>query len=344
VVILSAELLRRGHDVLLVCQPGSEVEARARSSGIPTWALPMAGWRLFPSALRLARRLRRERFDIVHAHGARDHLLAAIAIRLSPRMPLVRTKHNLTPVKRPLLYRHLTHHMIAVSRSAQRTLVQAGIPPERVSVIHDGIDLARFSPSAQDRSARGELGIGPEEFVAGTTGRLASRSKDVATLLRAARLVLDQAPRVRFLLVGRSDAGLEEMARDMGLGKRVLFTGFREDVPALLSAMDLYLQTSIREALSSSVLEAMAMARPVVATRVGGIPEVVSEGETGYLCEPGDANGLARAVLRLMEDGDLRLSMGSRARRRVERLFSAQGKAERVEGLYRALLEAHGGR
>lgn len=335
---VAAGLQRRGHKVLLVCVPGSAVGERARAAGVSVLLLPMRGWQLFPSALRLAQHLRQERFDILHAHGARDHLLGAIARTLSRRMPLIRTKHNLTLLKGPVLYRRFTTRLIAVSHAAEAVLRRGGVRQEKIDVVYDGVDVARLRPGPKERRILKELGIAPDDFVIGTAGRLGSKSKGIPTLLRAARRVAEQAPRARFLLVGRKTARVEELAESSGLGNRVILTDFRQDMPAVLSTMDLYVQPSVREALSSSVLEAMALGKPVVATRVGGIPEAVAEGETGLLCESEDAQGLARAILSLIAQPEKLQEMGKKARARVEKKFDLNRMIDAVEATYRKSL------
>jgi len=335
---LAAGLKRRGHEVLVVGEPGSALVERARAERLPVLCLSMKGWRLFPSAPRLAPALRKGRFEIVHAHGARDHLLAAMAAAFSPSAAVVRSKHNLTAIKGPVLYRHFAARLIAVSHAAKEVLLACGVSAEKVSVVYDGVDLERFAPREKDPSPLEEFGIGPGAFIIGTTGRLASKSKGIPTLLRAAQIVCGRAPHTRFLLIGRKDPQIQGLADSLGLRDHAFFTGFREDIPRLLALLDLYVQPSVRDAFPSSVLEAMAMAKPVLATRVGGIPEAVAEGETAVLCEPGNVEEMAHAMLGLMNDRDALKRMGLAGRARVERRFSLERMIDGIEEVYRSVL------
>jgi len=338
--LLAKGLHERGCEVLVVCQPESAIGERSAECGIPVLHLPMQGRRLFPSAARLAVRLRRDPCDVIHAHGARDHLLAILAATASRGIRLVRTKHNLTPMAGSFLYGPTTHRFVAVSRAAAETLTTAGMPPTKIAIIHDGIDLEEFSPRPPDPAMRAALGIRDGEFVVGVTGRLSSKSKGIPTLLRAFRSVVGQEPDTRLLLAGRQDPGLRELAASLGLRDRVVFTGFRADVADVLACIDLYVQPSVREALSSSILEAMAMEKPVVASDVGGVPEAVVPEETGLLCRPGDPDDLARAILKLMKESDRLEPMGRRARERVRTLFSLDRMVGETERLYRELIES----
>jgi len=335
---LAKGLHERGHRVLVVCQPGSAVAERAERAGIPVLLLRMAGAQLFPSAARLASRLRRGEYDLIHAHGARDHVLAALAAMACPGIVLVRTKHNLTRLRGGWLHGLVTDRFVAVSRAAAEVLAASGIPARKVRIVYDGVDLDAFSPRRADPALRNALGIREDEFVVGVTGRLGSKSKGIPVLLRAMKAVVARAPETRLLLVGRFEPALREVAASLGLGDRVLFAGFRTDVADLLACMDLYVQPSLREALSSSVLEAMAMGKPVVASAVGGVPEAVVPGETGILCRPGDANDLAGAILTLAERRETLREMGLRARERAAAIFSLDRMVRETEDLYRELV------
>jgi len=336
--LLAKGLRQRGHKILLVCQPGATIGDRAAELGIEVLRLPMQSWRLFPSAARLALRLWRTRYDILHPHGARDHILAVLAALLSPRAKVVRTKHSLTPLRRPFIYRRLTCRIIAVSNAARNVLRSAGIPPKKIRLVYDGLDLAALQPAPPDPQLLRELGIAREHFVIGTVARLASKSKGIPVLLRAAKLVLQKTPNVRFLLVGRSHPALQQLAQKLHIADRVIFTGFREDVPRLLACMHLYVQPSVREALSSSVIEAMAMAKVVVGARVGGIPEAVSERETGMLCEPGNPEDLAKTLLKLVGKTGTLKRMGMQARQRAIEHFSLPRMINGVETVYREIV------
>jgi len=336
--LIADAMRKRGHKALVVCQPGSAIGEHAAEAGIEVLYLPMRGWRVFTSAIRLAWRLWWKPCDILHAHGGRDHVLAVLADLLAPGAKIIRTKHNLTRIRRGTHYRHLTHKLIAVSDAARKVLLKAGVKEDKIRKINDGIDLAPFKPAEANAATLRELGIGADDFVIGATGRLGSKSKGIPDLLRAAPIVLEQAPHARFLLVGRSEPFIEELAESLKLGDRVIFTGFRTDVPQMLACMHLYVQPSIRDAFPSSLLEAMAMGKPVVATHVGGIPEAVLSGETGLLCMPRDPRDLAHTLLRLIGKPATLREMGRRARERALSVFDVTRMADQLEQTYRAVI------
>ena len=328
----------RGHELLVVCQPGSAIEDRSSEAGLPVLPMTMNGWRFYPSAVQLAQRLRAWRCDILHPQGARDHVLAGIVHNLLPGAALVRTKHSLTPIRRPLFYRSTTDHFVAVSRAARRMLLDVGIPERKTDLVHNGFDFREFVPGPADPDLMAELGLTPEHLVIGTSGRLGSKSKGIPVLIEAGARILDRLPEARLLLVGRTDQRLSEKAAQLGIADRVIFPGFRSDMPAMLSCMDIYVQPSLREALCSSLIEAMAMARPSVGSDVGGIPEVISDGETGLLCPPADPDALADAVLKLAADPAERERMGRRAREHLLQTFTLDRMVNELERVYRTVL------
>ena len=216
---------------------------------------------------------------------------------------------------------------MCISDDSSRTALQGGLPPRLVQTIHNGIDLERFSPA-------GPAPDGPAVIVA----RLAPE-KDVATLLRAAAVARSAQPDFRLEIAGDGPCRteLERLAAELGLADGVRFLGPVRDVPALLRRARLFVLSSLTEGISLTLLEAMASALPVVATRVGGNGEVVTEGETGLLIPAGDPAALAEGMLALWNDPGRRVEMGRAARRRVEEEFDVRRMVARYENLYEQL-------
>ncbi|MBC7106760.1 MAG: glycosyltransferase, partial [Firmicutes bacterium] len=236
--------------------------------------------------------------DLVHTHGVRANLLGRIAARLA-RRPLVTTVHSLLRMDYPTLWtrlpnalaerltRGLTRRFIAVSRQLAEELVREGVAPARVSVIYNGIDVEDFQPRRPRDQVRRELGYGPGVPLVATVARL-HPVKGHRYLLEAARLVVEARPEVRFLVVGAGPGreNLEAYAEQLGVGKQVRFTGFVSDVASLLGAVDLVVVPSLWEGFGLTAVEALNVGVPVVATAVGGLPEVVRPRETGLLVPP----------------------------------------------------------
>ena len=209
----------------------------------------------------------------------------------------------------------------------------------KVTCIRNGIDLAG-KPVQTDRwRTRKELSVDSETCLIGTVGRL-TPVKGIPYLLDAARILLRQGANVKVLVVGdgsiRQD--LLAQARNLGVGERVVFLGHREDTDVLLQALDIFVLPSLSEGIPMALLEAMAASRPIVASRVGGIPEIIEDGVEGFLVEPMDVDSLAERCRRLIKSPDVARKMGEQARTRVERDFSAVAMADRVASVYNKLL------
>lgn len=226
----------------------------------------------------------------------------------------------------------------ACSEAVARALRRDFLPPRlRPAVTRNGTPLRSLPPGAR-RRARRLLGVGTRELVVGTVANLHWR-KGYPCLLRAAALVRDEEPRFRLFCIGAGPKeSLEDLARQLGLEAAVKFLGRRLDVPQLLPGFDVFVLASVTEPFGVVLAEAMAAGLPCVATRVGGIPEVVAEGETGLLVPAGDPEALAQAVLRLLRDPGLRRRMGRAGRRRVREHFSIERMTADVERMYEALL------
>jgi glycosyltransferase involved in cell wall biosynthesis len=241
---------------------------------------------------------------------------------------------------------HLSDAVFAVSDEVRDYYCrETGFPRGRMRVIPNGIDVRRIDAAACD--AREELGVGADDFIIGTVARL-NATKDTMTLARAfARLYLSQdsskprtLPKLRLLIVGDGDqrAAIESFVAERSLSGAVTFMGVRHDVPRLLGAMNLFALSSLSEGAPITVLEAMAARLPVVATRVGALPEMTEEGLTGFLVEPKDERAMAERFARFLSDRDLARRFGHAARRKVEREYSLDAMLRRYTELYLSVL------
>jgi glycosyltransferase involved in cell wall biosynthesis len=278
------------------------------------------------AAVRLARLLTRERVDVVHAHGQDASILAA-AVRPLARVPLVVTRHVLDEPSaswRQRLRARLAcaafrraDAAVAVSCAAADRLAElARLPRTSIQVIANGIDLEPFDGASSEvgRAARQALGApGAERLV--LVPAVLRMGKGHEVLLDAMPALLARVPTTRVLIVGGGEREPELRARARHLGEAVRFLGPREDVPHLLGACDLVVLPSLSEALPTALMEAAAAGRPVVATRVGGVPEVVQDGCTGLLVPPSDAPALAEAMAALLGDAERSRAFGAAARK-----------------------------
>lgn len=263
--------------------------------------------------LRLASLIRRQRIDVVHTHLSTASLLGAIAARLA-HVPSVAHIHGLNTAT---CFRY-SDSVIAVSEAVKHHVRVQGLDESRVRVIHNGVDLRRFRPTPLS-DARASLGWEPSVPVFGVFGRL-SPEKGQHVALASMLILLREHPRARLLVVGDGH-DLEELrlsAAALGIGDSVEFRGFTGDVRPLMSACDAIVAPSLKEGFGLAAVEAMALGRPVVASNVGGLPEIVTPGETGILVVPNDPNALAQALGNLIANPGLVKDMATRARARVE--------------------------
>ena len=298
---------------------------------------------------RLASLFREERVDVVHSHNWSTFLYAVCAARLAGVPIVIHGEHGkddtLRHPKRILGARILSKgvdRVCAVSRDLAEEVVRDWrVPSDRVRWIPNGVDLDAFGGDDRSEELRGELGLSPGDLVVMNTGGFRA-IKDHATLLRAFTEVLRSEPRARLLLIGQGGAndpraGLDREAESLGIGAAVRFAGVRTDIPRLLRTCDVYVNSSRYEGMSNTILEAMAAGRPVVATAVGGNPDLVGDGVTGYLVPPGDPDAMARRVLELLRVAELRRRMGAAGRARMEAVHSMPGMVRAYAALYAEL-------
>ncbi len=338
-VLVAAEgMAARGHQVTVACRSDGRLAARAQAAGLPVRALRFGG-DLAPFAIvGLARVLRSEAPDVVHAHDPHAAGAALVASRLAGRPPVVATRRVVLPLRGRLSLRKYAacDKVVAVSRAVERVLSGHGLPAERLLLVRDGVPDRPAGPSP--REVLRELGVPPGSPVVGNVAALTAH-KDHTTLLAALPWVLGEVPDARLVIVGAGEerGRLEREARARGLAGRVVFAGFRTDLDRLIPAFDLVCLTSRTEALGSSLLDAMCFGRAVVATATGGIPEVVAHGQTGRLVPVGDPAALAATLTELLLSPRRREALGRAGRRRFEREFTAERMVDGNLRLYHEL-------
>lgn len=337
---LAHGLTERGHEIYAALRPNSPLRShlsRVRDENVLTLRAP--GPLNIANAYRLARFMREQQIEIVHAHIAHDYLLAALAARLAGNARLVVTRHVLFPLKTTharLLQR--VDAVIAVSHAVAGVLkVQNIFDSSRIVVIHNGIDLTRFFPNSSSRDSN--------SFRVGMVGHLAP-IKGQDEFIRAARIVTGERNDVTFIIAGedKSRSGenrqhLERLIRDLGLNERVQLIGWVDDVPSLLSTLDLLISPSRSEPFGLSIIEGMAAGVPVIATSSEGAREILEDGVTGQLLSSGNPEELARAIVGLLDDEARRKSFSENALAAVRDKFSLERMVDDTEQLYRTILK-----
>ncbi|TMK71171.1 MAG: glycosyltransferase family 4 protein [Actinobacteria bacterium] len=368
VAYLTAGLRERGYDTTLVAGTLARGEDSmafvAEGLGVEVVSIPELGREISPlrdlfATIRLAGLIRRERPQILHTHTAKAGTVGRVAALLAGRARppiVVHTFHGhvlrgyFGPVRSRFfrfLERWLARHttaLVAVSPQVRDDLVALGVAaPEKFTVVRLGIELdERVGADANGREeTRRYLGIPPDRFAVGWVGRM--------TPVKRTENVLDGFKRLRargidatLCLVGDGPdrAGLERRAHELGIVKDTLFLGYQEDVGPLYAAFDALVLPSGNEGTPVSVIEALAAETPVVATRVGGVPDVVRDGEDGFLVEPGDSEVFAERLAELARDPALRERFGAAGRARVVPRYAVERLVDDIDRLYRALLSA----
>jgi glycosyltransferase involved in cell wall biosynthesis len=307
--------------------------------------------------LQFAKYIKQNRIHIVHTYGFYPNVFAILAARLAGAPVIVASIRDTGDMWTPMQRRvqkfvcRLADQILVNAEAVKRWLIAEGYAQEKITVIKNGIDISRFVGKDSGSQLRQELGLPPRAPLIAVFARL-NQIKGVEYFLEAAAIIAGRCPEVRFLVVGsgsipRDGAALEDVVyrRELesytvrlGLEGRVVFTGFRLDVPEVLSEVAVSVLPSFSEGLSNTLLESMAAGVPVVATRVGGNPEVIEDGETGLLVPPRDAAALADAIYLLLENPKLASRFGQAGRQRVVELFSLERMIGETERLYLSLL------
>lgn len=366
VALLNAGLAGDGYECLLVT--GSEgasegslrdlaVARRLRLAVVPELGREIAPWSDLRTLVKLYRLMRRERPQIVHTHLAKAGFAGRVAARLAGVPIVLHTFHGhvfrgyFSPRKTRLfllmerLCARLSTRIVTISPRLRDEIAAFGVTTaDRIAIIPLGFDLDAFAaqPRADGRFRR-SLGLPDGAKLVGAVGRLVP-IKNIPLLLEAAVLAHRRDPAIRVVLVGDGDlrAELKARAAALGLAEAVTFAGWRRDLPSVYADLDAVVISSDNEGTPASLIEAMATGCPVVATRVGGVPDLVADGETGRLVPPGDAEALAAAILALFAEPERTDRMAALARRRALERYQARRLVADVERLYRELLAGAG--
>jgi len=340
-VLLTVNGLRAiGHRAILVAHPSGELRKRA-AEGLELVPIASRSEIDLSAAWRLSRVIRRLAPDVVHAHDAHATAMAALAVPMAGSA----AKSPTLVVSRRVDF-HLRNHsfsrwkhrqvdcFIAASEAIRRMLVADGIPPHRVVTVHEGIDVEHVQ-AAPAVNVHEVCFLPHRSPLVGNVAALVPH-KGQRHLVEAARLVVRELPDARFVIFGEGELReqLERQVRDYHLEKHVMLPGFRTDVLGCIKGFDVFAMSSVTEGLGTSLLDAMACSRAIVATRAGGIPEIVDDGRTGVLVEPRDHAAMARAILRLLKDPDLRRRMGDAGLARVREQFTVDRMVAETAAVY----------
>lgn len=324
------------------------IQERSESRGIPTHIIPTHGMTDWRWAIRFRRLLKDEHVDLIHAHEFDANVQGAFVAAISG-IPLVATVHGKhyfwEKLRRRLAYRWVSRRatMVAVSEDLKQFIVEkVGVCSERITVLYNGVDVPPPPRKADIDACRKELRLPEEDQIVGVVGNLYP-VKGHQYLIEGIPEVLKKCPNTSFIFAGRGqlETELKDQVFRLGLDKRVHFLGLRQDIPRILALLDVFVLPSLSEGLSMAILEAMMAGKPVIATRVGGNPEIVLDGETGFLVPPKDSQALAARLTTLLANREQATQFAGRGKRRAEGRFSLQTMVHAYQSLYDTCLRSN---
>jgi len=358
-------LAKLGYDVSLAAGPSDkkegDLELAYRQADIKLILLPTLIREISPlndliTFFKLYIFIRKKRFDIIHTHVSKAGILGRWAAKIAGVPFICHTTHgnifagyfNTHITKFFILFNRLTvmitDKMITITDIGQKQWLDRGIGrPAQYITIYSGINLDEFNPenlNIRNKDLKKVLGFQEDDFIIGNVGRMAP-IKGHKYLIQAASSIIEQIPKAKFLIVGDGPIRdeMEAFAKKLGLDKHVVFLGMRENVPELLSIMNLFVLPSINEGMGRALVEAMAMGLPCVATSVGGVIEVVKDGETGLLVHAKDSKALAGAITRLANDAELSKRLAQTAQKRARLVFGSQTMVDKISSVYQSLIK-----
>lgn len=350
--LMCEKLRARGHEVVPVCHSDSPIEKRLRANGFEPIQLDLKSYFHPFKIFKLARYIHKLNVDLIHADYSRDLWTIVPAMRLSKKMPLILLKHIGTQKpKKDFLHTWIYSHVdyiIAISNVIKKNIIETHpVPAEKVGVLYHGVDFKRFRYSEKTRQkVRAEFGLQDDEILIGIIGRL-QFSKGYPEFLEMAKRIMVDFPKSRFMIVGEATRGENKEAdliisqiEQMKQPEKIIVTGFRDDIPELLAAMDLFVFPSYAEAFGLVLIEAMSMHLPVVSSNCDGVLDIVIHNETGLLVPPKNSGALTDAVALLMSDEKKRREMGAAGFRRVSQKFNESSMFDELETLYSDLVHS----
>lgn len=335
-----------GHHLEAICQPHAQLTHRLRKEGFVVHTMNMDGHINFVrGVLKIRQILKRGAFDVLNTHSRRDTIIAATAARLAGTPLIVRTRHLANRVNSLLAYTWLPHCVTTDSQFVRKQLIEKGVPSDRVETIYT--PLLKQLP-VQGSTLRDELGLSDADVLVGCVAVMRA-NKGHAELVRAMAPLFAEYPHLHLMIVGEGAPvfqHVQALVHDLNLQDRVHLLGRRDDIANVMAGFDIFCLATRLEASGMVFLEAASAGLPVVATAVGGVPEMLEEGRTGLLVQLDDAQGLRNALVKLIDNPDLRQQMGRAGYERIwddpSSQFTPDALVRRTQEVYCRWLEQHG--
>lgn len=335
---LAAVLVKNGHNVIMGCHNEDSVKVGAGQLVVPARRINVRNSLDIAAVFKIIKIIMQNDIQLVIANGGREYWPAAVAAKLLQKK-VIFVRHQRDSIRnttRWLINNHVDR-AIAVSGAVRDVMVNSGVDPEKIEVIYNAIDPEQFNPDKVNRAdAREELGIDNDDIVIGTVGKL-RHGKGVFEIIHAAHALAGKYPALRLLFVGDGPERqpMERELKRLSMNDRVIFTGLRDDVERMYAAMDIFVLPSYNEGLPTVLIESMAMAKPVIATTIGGMPEVINDGIDGILISPKDQAALAGAIVRYIDDAGFAERAASAGRKKIEERFSVRVMGDNFERVFR---------
>lgn len=332
-------LRKRGYRILISAEKESMIFKKAIQHGFETFPVSFSKYNPV-SFLKIKSLIEKENINIVNTHSSKDSWIATIAAKLAFNKPkIIRTRHLSTPIKKTVLnrwiYNVLPDIIITTGEEIKKNMiVENKFNPEEIVSIPTGVDLERFNPEVVYPT------FNSKEFSVGTIGVLRSWKGHIY-LLEAIPLILSYIRDIKFYIVGDGPQreNIQNHIKKLSIEKWVVMTGYREDIPEILASLDVVVHPSYaNEGVPQAILQAMAMEKPVIASDAGAIKEVIINNETGFLVEPKNPSQIAEKIIELYERSELRIEFGKKGRCLVERDYSFDGMLDKIENMYKMLL------
>jgi glycosyltransferase involved in cell wall biosynthesis len=320
------------------------MEDRAVRAGVDAFPITMRGEIDLAAGSRIRKLINKYNYNIVHSHTSHAHSLAFLASIGTGVTRLVTRRVDFSIFRHSFLklsgikYRFMADYYVAISQKIKEVLVNDGISDQRIFVVHSGIDPQRFMQATGDH-LMSEFDIRENQKVVINVAHLAGH-KGQKYLVRAIPQVLAKLPDTRFFIIGKGELmdELKETASELGLKRELIFTGFRNDVADFYQIADLYVMSSLQEGLGTAVLDALALAKPVVATKAGGLPEIVHDGKTGRLVAAADPAALAHGIVDMLTRVEAAKAMANAGRTLVQNCFSIDAMVDNNIEVYKKVL------
>lgn len=353
---LAKGLVSRGHKVFVACVPDGELAPLLKKAGIENLPVNFRSKNILQVAYQIYKHLRTQSIDIVNSQGGRADFCSRIAARiLKPKVRIVST--IAMPVEGydvgalikgiycffdRLLERYVDQFIVVSEVLRKKLIITHKIPSEKIIKIYNGVELNEYQLSDSDESItkiRKEYNIEEDIFLIGAVGRMVWQ-KGFEYLIRGAKEILNNRPKIKILMVGDGPLKdkLQRLTIDLEINNQFIFAGFRKDIKKVLFSVDLVVIPSLLEGFPMVILEAMAMAKPIIATRIDGIIEQISDGLNGILVPPKDPAALTKAIMAIIDNRELAKTMGLAARAKVEQDFSVEKMVAKTERAYLSLL------